>query len=211
MNDIIGQKFGRLTVIEFSHKSKTSYFYLCHCDCGNDKTIVRCNLKSGSSKSCGCLNKEIITQRATTHGMHYHKIYKVYIRMIGRCYYSNHIQFKDWGGRGITVCDEWKNDRTKFFAWAFANGWKKGLQLDRINNDGNYEPGNCRFITPQENSLNRRNTAIFYYNGQYYNSHELAAMSDNIPADYILRRVKWNKWSVERAISQPIIKRKQLA
>jgi hypothetical protein len=150
--NLTGQKFGRLTVIAFDHKTGTSYYWRCECECGKLKAVRYSHLKSGETKSCGCHSRSL----HTTHGLTLHKIYPLYDAMRNRCYNSKDAGFKHYGGRGITMCDEWKSDRTKFLSWAFENGWQEGLQLDRINNDGNYSPENCRFVTPRENSLNRR-------------------------------------------------------
>lgn len=148
INDI----FGKLTIIDKSGVSKHGRkLYKCLCECGNIKIIAGSYLKSGT-QSCGCLRKNQLTK----HNLYYHPLYNVWTGMKLRCYQKNHLRFNDWGGRGIIVCDAWKNDFKVFYDWAIANEWKENLQIDRINNDGNYEPTNCRFITPRQNSINRR-------------------------------------------------------
>lgn len=154
--NLIGRSFERLTAVMFSHKNRHGDHWTCRCSCGEVKVVRSEHLKSGRIKSCGCFQSEGIKQRRETHGLSYHRLYNVYRHIINRCYDSKNISFKNYGGRGITVCDEWINDNTTFFSWAFANGYKDELQIDRINNDGNYEPTNCRFVTAKVNANNRR-------------------------------------------------------
>jgi hypothetical protein len=126
-------------------------FGIYKCECGNKvKKQISC-VKNGDTRSCGCLNRE----RITKHGYGCHDFYNIWYNMIDRCYNENHKSYKDYGDRGITVCDEWKDDPVKFIKWALPL-WEKGLQIDRRDNDGNYYPGNCRFMTPRENTLNQR-------------------------------------------------------
>jgi len=94
------------------------------------------------------------------HGLAHHPLYKVWGVMKHRCNNPNHIQYKDWGGRGVKVCNEWSNNAGDFIKWCLTNGYKKGLAIDRINNDGDYEPSNCRFITQAENNRNGRNAKL---------------------------------------------------
>lgn len=121
------------------------------CECGNTKilpiTIVKCNY----TKSCGCLARDNLIKRNYKHGLSRTGLSNTWYKMIERCNDKNNAGYKDYGGRGITVCDEWSNDFVCFYNWGISNGWKKHLQIDRINNDGNYEPNNCRFVTSAEN------------------------------------------------------------
>lgn len=114
-------------------------------------TILR-----GLTVSCGCYNKEALSINKKTHGLRKHPIYNVWTGMKQRCFNGETEAYKNYGGRGITVCDEWVNSFQTFYDWAITNGWEKGLEIDREDNDGNYEPNNCHFIMPQENVWNRR-------------------------------------------------------
>ena len=115
------------------------------------------NLKWQKNKSCGCEgSRATIGDNRRTHGMSGTKLQFVYGMMLSRCSNPNVKGYSNYGGRGIRVCDEWRNSAAAFFKWALSNGYAEGLQLDRIDNDGNYEPVNCRFVTPSQNSLNRR-------------------------------------------------------
>ena len=158
MKDLTGMKFGKWTVLKFSHKNKYySPHWLCRCECKIEKIVRGAELKNGSStqcKGCACKNKFL------KHGLREHPLYKVWAGMKTRCYNPNRIQYKNWGGRGIAVCDEWKDNPKAFYDWSIANGWKKGLEIDRINNEGNYEPNNCRFIPSQINNQNKSDTKL---------------------------------------------------
>jgi hypothetical protein len=154
--DIQGIRFGKLVVSSDTGERKGGHIvWLCKCDCGGESRALSGGLRRGYTKSCGCLRREVAANKATTHGMSEHPLYKVLHNMKQRCQNTKLLQFKDYGGRGISVCEEWQ-DPSAFFNWALANGWKRGLQIDRKDNDGNYEPVNCRFVTPKENSNNRR-------------------------------------------------------
>ncbi len=154
----IGEKFGRLTIIADAGIKHKKRHVTCECSCPL-KTIkdIRLNdLKIGRTKSCGCLNDEKRLERNTTHGKRRHPIYHVWCDIKDRCYNKRKEQYKDWGGRGIKVCDEWKNNFQAFYEFCINNGWEKGLQIDRINNDGDYEPFNIRFVDQMINKQNQR-------------------------------------------------------
>lgn len=159
INDLTGQKFGRLTVVNYYGSDKNGRaLWLCKCDCGNIKVIRGNSLLSKLTVSCGCYNKEHAKKIHSKHNMSDSKLYKVWHGMKTRCYNKNFMYYYNYGGRGITICDEWKNDFKIFYNWAIKNGYKEGLTIDRINNDGNYEPNNCRWITRAEQNRNQRKT-----------------------------------------------------
>lgn len=157
--DLRGKRFGRLTVLndKYIRKNNATY-WKCQCDCGNQKLISSGNLMQGKTKSCGCLQ---------------HKDYEVDKRLVTifkgmrqRCYYPKHKGYKRYGGRGIKICDEWLNDRTKFYRWSLENGYRNDLTIDRIDNNGNYEPTNCRWVSIKEQENNRTNNHKITINGQ---------------------------------------------
>lgn len=180
--NIIGEKFGRLTVKERVGIKGKSSLWLCQCDCGNYKEVTLQNLRQGT-KLCGCLTKEISSERgkksnigirSTKHGKFGTKLYNVWSGMKRRCYNCNSNYYKEYGGRGIIVCDEWKNGFQNFYNWSINNGYKDGLSIDRINTNGNYEPSNCRWATWKEQQNNRRNNIRIEYMGKKYTFAELS-------------------------------------
>jgi len=150
-----GQKFNKLLVIDIHDKNINGTIrYLCKCDCGGNTIVQSSKLRNGWTKSCGCLQKEITSKRGLRHNLCNHKLYHVLACMKDRCSNPNNSRYNNYGNRGISVCEEWRNDFKCFYDWAIANGYKEGLHIDRINNDGNYEPSNCRFISFKENMNN---------------------------------------------------------
>lgn len=158
--DLSNMRFNKLVAIEVDHFQKTKNstrtywrtYWKCKCDCGN-YTVVRSDcLTTGNTQSCGCYNK---TCREKPNSIKKHKLYRVYWAMKQRCYDSNSKHYDRYGGRGIIICDEWLNNYELFYNWSMNNGYKEGLTIDRINNNGNYEPKNCRFITIAEQQRNK--------------------------------------------------------
>lgn len=135
------------------------------------------------------------------HGLSSTKIHRVWWGMIERCYKVHHKSYQDYGGRGISVCNEWLHDFQAFHDWSMANGYKEGLMIDRINNNGNYEPSNCRWVTPSQNSRNRRTSRIIECNGV---SHSLVEWSEitGLHPDTITERIK-RGWSISDALFMP--------
>lgn len=165
--DATGSRFGRLTVISINGKNKHGQIkYLCECDCGNKTTVVAGSLRRGLTKSCGCLNREIKTK----HGNSQNEIYHTWVNMLLRCNSEEHHAYKDYGARGITVCDRW-SDVSKFILDMGIR--PKGTSLDRINNNGNYEPNNCRWATKEDQVRNTRATKLDIDKVRYIrSSHE---------------------------------------
>lgn len=172
--DLSGKVFVNWTVVEYYGKSK----WKCECACGSKKIVQGVTLTKGMSKSCGCLKD---------HGMKGTKIHRLWSRMKERCFYEKHKSFKDYGGRGVTVCDEWKDFRC-FYSWAKDNGYEEGLTLDRINVNGNYEPANCRFITNKEQQRNKRNNRFLTIHGIEKTVSEWGEIS-NLDRHTILYRI----------------------
>lgn len=212
-DDLIGRRFGRLVVnefagIEYFKNSKGASKWLCECDCGNTTTVSGNALKSGRQVSCGCYNKEIHTK----HNKSYDRLYNIYRNMIHRCYNPIDKRYYTHGARGITVCDEWQLDKNhtgmkNFYKWAFNNGYQEDLTIDRIDNNGNYEPLNCRWADYFVQGNNKRNNHMITYNEK---TQSLAQWSREcgIGSGTISNRIKSN-WSIEKALNTPVKKNKK--
>jgi hypothetical protein len=210
--DMTGQRFGRLLVVEKNGVAKSGHaLWLCKCDCGNSYIISSNQLKNGT-QSCGCLQRERAAESAKnrTHlsyhkklniGKEFHRLHQCYKDMLNRCYKTNNKSYKRYGGRGIKVCDEWKNDFYLFKEWALSNGYADNLSIDRINVNGNYEPDNCRWITTKEQNNNRSNNRIVKYCGETLTLHELSERHD-IAYKTLWSRIKAG-WSVASAVETP--------
>ena len=200
--DISGQRFGRLVAIrpvDMGINGKS--YWLCNCDCGNETVVSIGNLRSGNTKSCGCLQKENGVKRghdSAKHGMARSHIYRVWRLMKDRCYNQNKDGYDRYGGRGITVCDEWlgENGFVNFLEWSNNNGYADGLQIDRIDNDGNYSPDNCRWVT---NKVNMRNRSVNHYIDTPFGHITIAEFAEKINGDYdlVYAQVTRQKHSIE--------------
>lgn len=204
--DIKGKKFNKLTAISIdtirTNKNRTYWLCECECDCGNKqlKSVYLYQLTSGKQKSCGCEKKNInITHGFTSKG-HKHPLYNTWDGMIQRCGNINNHRYSDYGGGNICVTPEWLIFEN-FKNWAFDNGYKEGLTIERINVNGNYEPNNCKWLTRKEQMRNMRKTRYVDYQGD---SHNFLNLIDNLNLSMFRKKIESRvfdlNWSFEKAI-----------
>ena len=210
--NLIGQKFGRLTVIQkhplcyiTPSTGKRQSRWECRCECGNTTVVVQSQLISGHTRSCGCLQRERSAQAHTIHGGRYDRLHSVWANMKNRCNNPNYSEYASYGGRGIRVCEEW-DTYPPFKDWAMLHGYRDDsprgvLTLDRIDVNGPYSPDNCRFVDMFEQANNKQNTVLVDYEGQ---TKTISQWSDElgIKYDWIYYRVRTKGMSLQEALEE---------
>lgn len=165
--NLIGNEYGRLLVIDRAENERSNHSrWVCQCKCGTIKEVSARHLLSGNTRSCGCYQQEMNIEKHTTHGETNTRLFAIWCGMKARCYCPTHSSYKRYGGRGITVCDEWLNSFESFRDWSLNNGYQPYLSIDRIENSGNYCPENCRWATAKEQANNRRNNKKLRIKGE---------------------------------------------
>lgn len=204
INDLSGNVYGKLTVLQLSHTKNRKSYWVCQCSCDNKTiTIVRSDcLTSGNTKSCGCLNYE---HAIITHNMSKTKLYHIWASMKNRCYNENDTNFKHYGGKGIKVYDDWINSFEDFHLWSIDNGYieNSNLTIDRIDTYGNYEPSNCRWVTQKIQNNNKTNNVLIEYNGEIKNIQEWSEYL-GIKWQTLYSRIFNLKWNIEKALTEPV-------
>lgn len=200
--DLTGQKFGRLTVIRRSGTIHGQASWLCKCECGNEKIVRGYCLRNSETKSCGCLAAELASSRLKTHGKTKTRLFKIWSGMKERCYREYHKSYPQYGGRGIGICEEWRDDFSKFYEWAINNGYSDNLTIDRIDVDGDYEPSNCRWATAKEQGNNRSTNRLIAIDGRTQTLAEWA-LEYNIIPETIGRRLK-RGMDAKSAVTMPL-------
>jgi hypothetical protein len=200
--DLTGQRFGRLTVLELAYIRDYRSHWLCKCDCGNDCVINSHNLGKHTN-SCGCIAMERIKKLNAKHLERNTRLYTIWCNMKSRINNPNNPFYDNYGGRGITICNDW-NDFISFKDWAVSSGYNDNLTIDRIDNNGNYEPLNCRWADRKEQSVNRRSTKFVTHNGLTLTYKEWSLRLGN-NSKLVSNRVKKNGWNELAAVSTPVI------
>ena len=206
LKDIKGQRFGRLVAIEhIGYVRQGQAIWRFQCDCGKIYEAVSAPVVKGTVVSCGCYNRERMAERNMRHGFahrdHKEKLYEIWSSMKARCQRKTDLNYRHYGGRGITVCDEWQ-DYAPFRAWAMANGYQQGLTLDRIDNNSGYSPENCRWVTMLEQMRNTRRNRFIEYDGERKTISAWAADA-GIKYGTLWGRLK-RGMKMEEALKQPI-------
>ena len=196
--NLVGMKFGQLTVLSEAGSNKhKKVCWLCKCECGNLTTVPGSHLKNNHTTSCGCLSpiKYI-------HGGYANKerLCLIWSAMKRRCYKSSFTGYENYGGRGITVCGEWLNDYKSFKNWALKNGYKEGLEIDRIDVNGNYEPVNCRWVFKKIQNNNKRSSHFITFRSETKTAAEWATIT-GINYQTIMSRINKFNWPIEKALT----------
>lgn len=202
VSDLVGIRFGKLVVIS-RHPENTKANkarWVCKCDCGNHCVAIGGSLTSKKHVSCGCHRKYIAIQRVQTHGMSGTFEHRVWKNILARCYRPTSTHYASYGGRGISVCDEWRNSFLAFLA-DVGHAPSKNHQIDRIDNNGDYNKQNCKWSTRTEQCNNRRNNIIVTYNQQQMTLSQLCRKL-NLPYETVRRRIRDYGWSIEKATSK---------
>ena len=204
--NLLNKRFTRLFVLSsFPKKENNQTQWLCLCDCGSRLAVTTSDLNSKGVQSCGCLNIENIVKRNTLHGYSIrgkkHPLYDTWAGMNARCSNKKHIAFKYYGERGIRVCEEWGKEPSIFIEWCLVNGWERGLTIDRINNDKNYCPENCRIASMLEQLQNTCRTKIIFFNNKSLTLREWS-IETGINKDTLYSRIFKLNWDIEKALTK---------
>lgn len=203
--NLIGERFGHLTVVDHAESINRHTRWVCKCDCGKIITAYTYNLTKGATKSCGCLTKELKSLSHITHGLKDHPLYTTWTNIKYRCFNPNCEYYHHYGGRGIIICDEWRDNFLVFYEWSLKHGWEKGLEIDRIDNEGPYAPWNCRWTTRCEQNNNKRNNHLIEYNGRSQTMTQWAKeLGMNVTT--LKSRINQRGWSIEDAFTKPVRK-----
>lgn len=204
-SNLVGQRFGRLTVLSAAGRIGTSAMrWNCQCDCGNKTVVYGHFLKSGHTRSCGCLANESIAKRSTTHGQYESRLYNIWHGMKARCYRKSATEYRRYGSRGIGICDEWREDFQSFYNWAMSNGYADNLSIDRIDNNGNYCPENCRWVDIITQNNNKSSNRIVTANGE---SHTVSEWSKILCINDSTLCARLDRgWSDDKTINTPLKK-----
>lgn len=202
--EMIGKQYGRYTVIG-KEKRDGSIFWKCRCSCGNIRYVNGGDLRQGKTKSCGCYRNDWAKTASRKHGLSHTRVYYIWQDMRRRCNDSKEKEYQNYGGRGISVCDDWNKSFEVFYKWAVENGYTDELTIDRIDVNGNYEPSNCRFVTFKEQMNNRTDNHYLTFNSE---THTISEWSEITGIQYATLKDRVNKlhWTTDDALTKPVRK-----
>lgn len=204
IKDLTGLRFGKWTVIKRAdNNERNKVMWVCRCDCGSERAVLGESLRSGKSLNCGCERKTSLAVRNTQNRKYElrGRLYHIWTGIKQRCFNPNEPAYSRYGGCGVIVCDEWRNDFGAFRDWALANGYADTLSLDRIDNNGNYEPSNCRWASDVVQNNNRKNNRFIKYNGE---THTLADWSRITGISYYkIKNRFYSGWPAEKILTTP--------
>lgn len=203
--DLTGQRFNYLTVINYAGQRKGRTYWRCRCECGNVIDVYSYSLKSGNTKACGCHKKDG-WNNGRTHGLSKTRQYRIWRNMKNRCENPNDKYYVNYGGRNISICSEWRESFKSFYDWAMENGYSDELTLDRIDNNGNYEPSNCRWVSRTQQMNNTRKNHFIELNGEKHTIAEWCRKL-NISYNVLSSRIFTYGWSDEKALTTPVKER----
>lgn len=207
--DLAGKRFERLTVVRraplyIDNQGHPRIRYICRCDCGNEVIVFGRNLRKGNTKSCGCLHKDGLRKRATTHGHarpgQRTRTYTTWQGILQRCTNPNYHKYPTYGGRGIRVCDQWQGEHGYENFLRDMGEAPEGMSIERENNNGNYEPGNCRWATRAEQARNQRSNIRIEFRGR---SMILVDWANEIGITYGALKYRLKNWPIEKALTHP--------
>lgn len=207
--NLAGKRFEKLTVIERAPNKGVKTRWICSCDCGNTTVVYTNALVRGHTKSCGCLIAEVLRERDTNHGMYGTRLYRVWHNMKTRCRDKNNHAYARYGGRGIIICAEWL-DFKNFYDWAMRNGYKEDAEygectLDRIDNNGDYCPENCRWVSMKQQQRNKSSNRLITHNGE---TKTIAEWSELLQIDSSVIKARLHRgWDENRALITPLRRR----
>jgi hypothetical protein len=209
--DLTGQKYGRLTCVKEAGRNKCGQvLWECRCDCGNRTLATTNDLRTGNTKSCGCIKREIIIKRNVTHALSKGRdgkktrLYNKWVRMKQRCFDKSSSDYDRYGGRGITVCSDWLKYKS-FYDWAVTSDYQDGLTIERKNVNGNYEPSNCKWITMEEQARNKRNNHFITFGKSRKTLAEWGEIT-GIESSTIRQRLNLG-WTPEKALTTKVRRR----
>lgn len=210
--ELTGQRFGRLTVVKYVGTKNRKSMWLCKCDCG-EETVSSCtNLTGGGSTSCGCKRREVCSSRMKSrnykHGGTNTRLFRIWTGIKTRCLDQNVSEYPRYGGRGITICDEWKESFSSFRDWALSSGYSDELTCDRIENNKGYSPENCRWVDIKTQQNNKRTNKLLTYKDETHTVSEWERIR-GFKRGLILSRLRLG-WSAEKAIEDEVMHRKRV-